>query len=232
MKYKLNLSNYDQKWLLTKYQRLSVSQKNGIDVISGALDFVATYADIKIQDTYQIRIELQSSSVSDLPIVIETGGRIKNIAKTRNIPIIDLHTNSNGTACLCLRLEESTFFPDRFSISVFMEKLVEPFFYAQSYYEDYNTWPWDTYSHGVLGWLEWYYDQKHHTLNETEMFLEQLKNSKDWNQISFEIRGVKCIKGHHDCICGSKKRYRNCHEKVFRGLWELQHNIRRFGINI
>lgn len=229
MNYYLKITDDDQKWLLKNYPRLSISQENGIDIISGAFDFSAVYEDYAIQDTYQIRIELQPSSVSDLPTVIETEGRIDSIAKKRNIPIIDLHTNPDGTACLCLRLEESNYFPDGYSLPIFIEKLVKPFFYAQNYFENQNTWPWDTYSHGDLGWLEWYFAQKHLSPTETQIFLENLKKRGLWSEISIELSKKGGIKGHHLCLCGSKNKYRNCHPNVLLGLWKLQKKINKFG---
>jgi hypothetical protein len=230
--FQLDLTDEDQQWLLNKYQGLSVTQENGVKVVSGALDFWAFHQDIQIRDTYQIRIEFQHSSVSDLPTVSETEGRIKKVAETSGIPISDLHTYTNGVACLCLKLAEASYFPEGFSLPVFMEKLVEPFFYAQRYFEDHDIWPWDAYSHWELGWLEWYFDQKEHTHESTRLFLEKLRGSQAWNRISGELSKKDGVKGHHPCLCGSKKKYRYCHKNVLRGLWELRNNIKAFGLKL
>ena len=91
----LDLTEEDQKWLLNEYQGLSVIHENGVKVVSGKFDFWVSHEGVELTDTYQIRIELQPSSVSDLPTVIETEGRIKKVAEGRSIPIEDLHTYRN-----------------------------------------------------------------------------------------------------------------------------------------
>jgi hypothetical protein len=228
----LNLTEDDHKWLLNRFQGLSVTKEDGVIVVYGDFNFWRSYKGVELSDTYQIRIELQPSAVSDLPTVIETGGRIKKVAEERNIPIIDLHTYSDGTACLCVKLAEPSYFPDGFSFRTFIEDLVEPFFYAQRFFEDHNTWSWDTYSHGVLGWLEWYLDQGNHSSESTESFLEILSKSQGWQYILKELSKKRGVKGHHPCICGSKKKFRNCHKNVLRGLWKLQNNMKKFGLKI
>lgn len=230
--FQLDLTDDDQKWLLNKYQGLSVFHENGVKIVSGDFNFWASHKGVELSDSYQIRIELQPSSVSDLPTVIETGGKIKKVAEERNIPIIDLHTYTDGTACLCLKLAESSFFPNGFSFRAFIESLVEPFFYAQRFFEDNNAWPWNAYDHGVFGWFEWYYDQEKHTSEATKEFLGKLQATQDWQVISNVITKKGGLKGHHPCICGSNSIYRNCHKKVFRGLWELQKNLKKFGLEI
>ncbi len=226
----LDLTEDDLQLLLNEYQGLSVTHENGVKVVSGKFDFWVSHEGVELSDTYQIRIELQPSSVSDLPTVIETEGRIKKAAEDRNIPIEDLHTYFDGTACLCIQLAEPSYFPNGFSFRTFIEDLLEPFFYAQRFFEDHNAWPWDAYSHGVLGWLEWYFDQENHSSESTESFLEKLRKSKGWQSISRELSKKSGVKGHHPCICGSKRKFRNCHKNVLRGLWELQNNLKKFGL--
>jgi len=230
--FQLNLTDEDQKWLSNKYPGLSVTRENGVKIISGEFDLWASYKEVTLRDSYQIRIELQSSLVSDLPTVIETDGRIKKLAENNNIPINDLHTYDNNQICLCVKPSEATFFPKGFSFQDFIELLVVPFFYAQKYFEEYKIWPWDSYSHGALGWFEWYNDQNELTRKSTECFIENLRNNHVWNVIEKELSKKGGVKGHHICLCGSKKRYRNCHNSVLHGLWKLQKDIKEFGLEV
>jgi hypothetical protein len=230
--FRLVLNESDKKWLQEKYPGLTINRENGIQVMSGEFYFDALYQEERITDTYEIRIELRSSALSDLPKVSETASRIKKVSEDRNIPLADLHTYEDGTTCLCVRLAEPGYFPDGFSFQTFMEELVVPFFYAQSYFERSGNWPWETYSHGILGWLEWYFDQEVITPEITGEFMTKLKSTYGWKILRDELIKDHGIRGHHLCICGSTKRYRNCHNKVFRGLWKLHQHIREFGIAI
>lgn len=227
--FQLELSKNDQKWLQEKYPDLTITRENGIHVVSGEFQFDAKFNDERIIDTYRVKIELQGNQFSDLPNVIETGSRIRKISEERGIPLPDLHSYEDGSTCLCLRLAESDYFPDGFFFPIFIEKLVVPFFYAQSYFEEHKIWPWETYSHGVYGWLEWYLDQKNVSPDVTDDFFIKLKSTQEWQKIRNELFKKGGVKGHHPCICGSSQKYRNCHNKVFRGLWKLQQDAKAFG---
>lgn len=230
--FQLNLTEQDQNWLSNKYPGLSVTIENDVKIISGEFDFCASYQGVTLRDSYQISIELKSSSNSNLPAVIETDGRIKKVAENNNISIYDLHTYNNNQVCLCVKPSEASFFPKGFSFQDFIELLVVPFFYAQKYFEDYKTWPWDTYSHGVLGWLEWYNDQKRPTIRNIELFIKNLRNYGGWNLIKKELLKKDGVKGHHNCLCGSKIKYRNCHICVLYGLWKLHKDMAEFGLEL
>lgn len=228
----LNLTEQDQNWLSNKYPGLSVTEEDGVKIVFGDFDFCAIYEGVTLIDSYQIRIELQSSPVSNLPIVIETAKRIKRVAENNDIPINDLHTYENNQICLCVKPSEASYFPNGFYFQDFIESLVVPFFYAQKYFEDYKIWPWDTYSHGALGWFEWYNEQVKPTKETTEWFLENLRKEKSWNIIGNVLTKKGGVKGHQNCLCGSKKKYRNCHNNVFHGLWKLHKDIAKFGLEL
>jgi hypothetical protein len=231
----LELNEDAKKWLRENYPGLIIGRENGIQVISGELEFDMVYEGERITDTYDIRIEMQSSQVSDLPKVSETGLRIKKTSQDRQTPPIDLHIYEHDwSACLCAKPAEAEHFPDGFSLPIFIEELVAPFFYAQSFVEKHGTWPWETYSHGDLGWLEWYMEQEDTTPEITTKFIEGLKSQPSWQQIRKELIKPDGVKGHHPCMCGKTppRRYRDCHKKVLRGLWKLERDIKRFKISV
>jgi hypothetical protein len=228
----LILSKNDQSWLQKRYSDLTITKENGIHIVFGDFRFIAIYGEIEISDTYEIRIEFKNSQVSDLPKVVETGSRIRKISEDRKIPLADLHSYDDGSACLCVKLAEPVYFPNGFSFRIFIEELVVPFFYAQSYFERHGSWPWGTYSHGILGWIEWYFDQEDITKEDTDVFLGMLEATQYWQIISGELTKSYGIKGHHSCMCGSLKKYRNCHSNVFRGLRKLRADIEKFEIPI
>jgi hypothetical protein len=228
----MELTDEDIKWVQTKYPGLAVTWEDGNQVLSGEFHFDAIHQDERISDVYDVRIELQVGPYSDLPQVYETGSRIKKVSEDRSIPLADLHAYEDGSVCLCVKLAEPGYFPDGFSFQIFIEELVVPFFYAQSFFEEHNRWPWEAYSHGTFGWLEWYYDQDETSEAITNDFIEKLKSTNFWEVIESELSRNRVLKGHHECICGSRNRYRKCHQKVFGGLWRLQGDIKRFGLLI
>lgn len=246
--FKLELSESDKRWLQVAYPGLT-KEENGLLIISGEFQFDAIHTGEghvdheideagsnhqgeRISDAYEIRIEFQSSKHSDLPKVYETGGRITKIAEDRNVDLGDLHINGDGTACLCIVLEETQYFPHGFSITTFINKLVIPFFYAQSYFEKFGNWPWKTYSHGFLGSLEWYLEQGDMASEGTANFLVHLQTSPAWQIIRKELAKKKGIKGHHSCICGKQQIYRKCHKRVLDGLKKLHQDVKAFKIKI
>jgi hypothetical protein len=39
--------------------------------------------------------------------------------------------------------------------------------------------------------------------------------------------GKQKIKGHWLCFCGSQKKFRNCHDQAFRGMWNFKEDLKR-----
>lgn len=228
----LSLSESDNKWLRENYPELKQTKKNGIWVLSGKLSFDLVYLGERICDTYDVRIEFRSSSSSHLPKVFETEMRIEKMAEEKEISLKDLHINSDGSACLCLRWEEQEYFPNGFSIKCYMEDLVEPFFYAQSYYKDFDRWPIEAYSHGVKGWLEWYSEKDTIAQKDVTDFVERLRSRVEWNQLRALLIKEGEIHGTDRCFCGSSKMYIACHMNVFLGITRLKQHIRKFEIDI
>jgi hypothetical protein len=144
----------------------------------------------------------------------------------------DLHTYADGTTCLCVKPAEAQYFPDKFCFQKFVEELVVPFFYAQSYFEQNGTWPWETYSHGSLGWLEWYFDQGAALPTVIKGFINHLQSQSDWKRMHRTLTRKGGPKSHRACLCGSSKSYWNCHQKAFRGLRKLIIEAKTFRIKI
>lgn len=230
--FSLELTENDKDWLQTRYPELSLTNKNGVLVVTGVFDFNAIYNDFRIADSYNIQIELKASEISAMPRVCETSSRIKKVAKTRKINLADLHTYDDGTACLCVKPAEVSYFPERFSFQIFVEQLIVPFFYAQSFFEQKGDWPWETYSHGRLGWLEWYFDQECASFTITKNFLLQLGAQRDWKGIRRDLLRKGGVKGHRACLCGSLESYTKCHPKAFKGLLKLAYDARALKLKV
>ena len=195
------LTEDDKDWLHKKYPDLRLASENDVSIVAGVFNFEAVYSGHRIADSYKVRIELKASALSEMPRVRETGSRIKQVAKSRKIDLADLHTYDDGTACLCVKPDEAVYFPDNFHFQKFIEELVVPFFYANSYFEQYGNWPWETYSQGSLGWLEWYFDQGTISSTGTKGFMEKLKSQHDWKGIRRDLTRRGGAKSHRACLC-------------------------------
>ena len=101
-----------------------------------------------IQDVYEIEIRLNELR-NGKPIVFETGGRIKRLAKELNLQNIDLHLYPSDEDC-CLGI----FLPNiNETLSEFVLNKVYPYFVWQAYYSKYRKIPpvgeWAHYSQGL-----------------------------------------------------------------------------------
>lgn len=247
----LKISDAEKAWLEENFPSLAVSCENGSTSIWGVCEFemvfhmeglpyyinpfpekqsnlLDAYEGVRIRDEFAIKIVLQRRENSLLPPVFEIGGRIERVAREKQLKLSDLHCNDDGSACLCIRTEESKKLPDGFNLPDFFHNLVIPFFYAQSYFEKYGVWPWGEYSHGVLGLLEWYSAAGIQSRKDTEAFLKQLSQYPQWKLIKTRLMNKVGVKGHHVCICGKANKFRDCHIAVFLGLWQLRKDVKLY----
>lgn len=244
----IKISKAERNWLKNNYPKLKFQKKlfKPIPKVVGNLEFDMSYnkknssysihydnkyipEDFRIKDSYQIEIILERNKLSLLPKVKETGNRILKVAEKRELNHRDLHIDSNGSVCLCVRIEEKKYLPKGFNLKDFFHELLIPFFYWESYFEKFNKEPWEHYSHEELGLLESYAEMEIVDKDVIEGVLLNLSLSKNWERYKdwlFQKRGN--IQGHWDCLCGSSKEIRKCHPKVFQGLWNLKRDIKKF----
>lgn len=221
------------------YPGLKLIEKDGKPFLIGELRFNAsydfskdelvlnplepnTYLDYYISDSFQLEIEFPNNS---FPLVREVGGRIQKIAEKYGIrDIRDLHVNKNqnDAVCLCPKPSERLRYPTGIDLLHFLNNLVVPFFYGLSYYEKNHKWPWSEYGHGDLGIFEFYAENK----NESDIALAQTCYDALSDQGKKLIKVNKDMKGHWPCICGSKEKFRKCHNLALQGLWNLKEIIK------
>lgn len=241
--FNLELHSGDEDWLNVNCPDLNIKKGDDeIPIIEGLLKFDMVFygkdkpyvinpapehldQGIRIQDEYGIKIILKPSEHSNLPQVYEPGGRIAAVSKSKNLKQEDLHINPNGAACLCLNYEENNYLPNGFNIQDFFNNLIIPYFYAQSHFEKYNVWPWGEYSHGIMGLIEWYGSQQNFSDIEVHSFLNKMKKYREWPTYEERLNRKRGVKGGHNCVCGSLKKFRDCHKLIFKGLWQLRNNL-------
>ena len=160
---------------------------NGRSEIRGT--FVVWSDDRKELDRYQVEIRLLGRYPKKLPIVKEVGGRIP-----RNP---DRHVNRDGSACVLMPEDRGRCFPEGAPFSAYLDGPLHDFFLSQTWYEREGKWPFDQWSHGALGILEYY---------------RNLIGVTDGHTVSRYVRVLSYpkIKRHLLCPCGSGKRLCVC----------------------
>lgn len=242
----LTLTPEDKKWLTLEHPSLKISNISGVTVLSGTLKFDMVYevkegrfiifpkkykgVGVRIKDEYEVRILFQKSETSELPQVFETGSRIKNAAKSKGIPLYDLHTNGNGSVCLCVASKEKGYFPEGFKNQIFFNQLLTPFFYAQTYFYQHDEWPWGEYSHGILGIFESYNEKQSIVSTDVEEMLNIFESASEWQLIRTKFKGNNWVKGHTICFCGRNTKIRKCHPQALAGMWRLKSDLEKFGL--
>lgn len=219
--FELELNSEDKCWLKKEHPDLKIDLQARPSIIFGILKFDMFYNferknyilnppeefisnPNRIKDEYNIEVFLIKTDSSLLPPIREAGQRIKSVAATKKKKLEDLHINKDGSVCLCFKKEEKDYLPRGFNLEDFFKNLVIPFFYAQSFYEENNSWPWGEYSHGNLALPEWFIEK-----NKGIIKIKIVKNY---------LYKKEAIKGDWPCICGSSSDFRNCHKELFRTL--------------
>ena len=227
----------EREWLSAAQPGLVPGNGN----IAGVVQFTATYnpdvnlfsilniedADdvggVKLVCRYQLRIvEREIGGCFALPAVYVDGIE----------PVPDRHFRADGSACLCSPLEEKDFCSPTLEFRRFLEHLVIPFLYGQSFYSEYKRWPWKEYAHNSTGLLESFADCGPTTTEETEKLLRFLAaDRKSWPGIKAALLRDKA-KGHISCFCPKGDHIRRCHPRALDGLRRLHKLVKEQAISL
>ncbi len=244
----LRLAIKDLGWLKKYHPLLTADRRvDGVDEIQGNLKFAMSYNNsdnsfligpqaggqsngVYVEDEYQIKMTFTSTPSSKLPHVFEVDKKIESFAKGNLIDLPDLHVNPNGAVCLCVAGAEVEYFPSGFKLSEFINQMVIPFFYEQTFYQRYRHWPWGEYAHGVLGIIEKYGETHSHSREKTEKVFSMVIRSEEKFTLQQMLKKRKNIKGYKKCVCGSKKKMSECHPGIYVGLSKLKDDLIKLSI--
>lgn len=129
---------------------------------------------------------------------------LKNFEHIRGI---NRHIYEDRECCVGVgELEIFSKFTDfKINIKEYLEHLVIPYLFSQSYFDYYGEWPFGEYSHGLEGAKE----------KLVEIF--KVNNFKEVISVSKRTLNKK-IGRNRMCPCRSGKKYRDCHEKVINKI--------------
>jgi hypothetical protein len=130
------------------------------NLIQGLLSFDLQFEKngVPIKDKYEIEIDLNKVD-QGLPLVRETGKRIRNLAYKKNMILADLHINSNDEMCMIIPPKIKERYPNGFHLETLIYHIQEHLYYI-SFIEKYNREPWKGYGHGDEGYLDLYLENK------------------------------------------------------------------------
>ncbi len=230
------LRESDKHWLRDTHPALTPTEHG----VAGTIEFVASYNDqsntflilgdgitdqagaVALSCTFEIRIdERNDQSLSRLPAMCVQGVD----------PTADRHfSQRDKSACLCSPFDEAEFLQPEFQLRPFLERLVIPFLYGQTFYSLRGHWPWTEYAHGALGILEAYLHLRDQ--NRARECLQRLAQDREWPRIHSALRQNPHIKGHTPCFCPKKDQIRRCHPDALKGVLLLQRDMKALRIPI
>lgn len=141
------------------------------------------------------------------------------LKNSKHIKGVDRHIYEDGECCIGVgKLEVFNKFEDsKINIKDYLEHLVYPYLFSQSFYDYYGEWPFGEYSHGIDG------------LKEKLIEIFEVKNYKE--VVSLYKRTIKGNIGkNRKCPCRHGKKYKDCHEKLINRIlnWEMHHLIGQY----
>ncbi|MCG2713199.1 MAG: SEC-C domain-containing protein, partial [Candidatus Omnitrophica bacterium] len=159
---------------------------------------------------------------NSLPVAWESGGRIASIMKKYSIKEeATMHINkyAKNSICLCPSPARITMFEEgKVDLTNFFNKLITPYFYGLSYFEQYGIWPWGAYSHGYLGILEFYFEEMQGKPSNREMLETTLIALDNVNKAIVPlITTGEFFKVFKNCPCGSGRVFKECHFVQYHG---------------
>lgn len=213
--------------VVARYQGL---RQASAGVLEGVIDIHHQHGAVVRRDSFSIRLAAHNGN-SRLPALREVGGRSRAIVQKHGFEDVRaLHQNlSDGTACVCVKQEETARFPPGARLLTFIEQLAIPYLYGLSYVDELGKWPWGEYSHGGLGLLEYYADNPAQDAKEDlAEVLASLKADSDWADYHKQLRKPSSKRA---CICGSGKAFGKCHRRAWQGLKSFVYALERMGVN-
>ncbi|MBV6459421.1 MAG: hypothetical protein HONBIEJF_02569 [Fimbriimonadaceae bacterium] len=163
-----------------------------------------------IADSYTIEFGFSRPN----PFLKVLGSRVQETANRYGKRLIDLHVYSDQTTCYGAPQELMAEPPTAMTPVEFIYRYVQPFLYAQAFFERHGFWPWGDLAHGHAGLIEWLGKTPHPTnadILRTILFIDA-----SGEEARKHLR--RRARWHLKCPCGSGKQIRYCHPGYKRGV--------------
>jgi hypothetical protein len=176
----------------------AASRDDGVVFLRGELDIVDR--DGKFWESYQIEIHPTDEYPSRFPLVYETSGKLP--------PIGDWHINEDTkTCCITVLPEEILICKGGITLSQFLRNNVTPYFFNQTFRRVEGYYCNGEYAHGIYGVFQ-YYDNILSSGNDLRKAIK----------LMIQIASGQRPGRTHNCLCGSKVKFRKCHREAFDKL--------------
>lgn len=207
----------DLQWLAKHHSSLLVFRESDKTLLVGLLKFSRSYKEVTRTDAYSIEIVIPDAA-DQPPKAYEKAGRLRKVMEKYGLKeLADLHCYRSGRLCVAAPQELTLTFLPNPSLAVFFESYLVPFFYSQSYYEEYGKWLWPHLPHNAQGLLEWFNENS--TLvgaaSETIKELHKLDGNGAQRVLA---RGSRpdSFNPRATCLCGGARPYIECHPRLIR----------------
>ena len=222
------ISETEAKWLEENLPTLFIGTDR--KVVSGELKFTAAYdlssnqftwlihpgqtaRGVILMGTYNVSIK-QGKSPTAVPMLQVEDEHIEKST--------DRHFYASGTACLCGPVEDIyEFMASEFSFIKYLERLVIPFLYEQSYYDKHGKWPWGEYAHGAAGIFK-SYARSGKTREHIEACINKLRSDTNWPRIRNVLSGKEKVTETSKCFCTKPGQIRRCHGAAWFAIARLR----------
>ncbi len=172
---------------------------------------------VLIEDSYDLTIEFDD--VAQKRIARELGRRILHTKNKWRLSWADVHMYEDYSLCLCPEPEEKLMFANGFSLERYFYDVLIPYFYFQSFLGKFGREPWKSSSHRQAGLLESYRKQ-----SSVDVPIKEVINCYQAHLSPFLLKiasDSKNIDPNMICVCGSNKKFTECHPLAFEGLAKL-----------
>lgn len=178
----------------------------------GLFHFTATFGNVPIDDSFNIRIIVEKDYPNRFPVVEELDGRIdSSFSHFYSRTPLQIKRGQSGLLCLGSRFEMRLHLEADNSLLNFINRFVISYLYAYCYWEIYSIMPYGERSHGIDGDIEFILEYLEiEDPSQILSFANSIANS------NFRYIGAKL------CPCGSGMQMRDCiHKKLLLSLPSL-----------
>ncbi|MBI9062696.1 MAG: SEC-C domain-containing protein [Marinilabiliaceae bacterium] len=184
----------------SKYPNLFLIERKGFYILKGILNITShEHEDL---GCFSIEIIESKGFPYRFPILFEVGG---------DIPIhADWHKYPNNSCCITVLPDEILKCKNGISLHAFIEEHAKAYLANHLHRVKHGKYLNGEYSHGTRGFYQFY----------SQLLRDGDKSKwREWIELAFS--SGKAISRNEPCICGSNKKYKHCHDKVFADVRKI-----------